>query len=200
MVNKMPGYTVDKFANLRAAYTFMIGHPGKKLLFMGQEFGQLREWSEERELDWFLLNEPLHKEMQDYVKKLLQLYKRTPVLYKNDTNYQGFEWVNANDGDRSIFSFIRKQPGTYKGAYLFICNFTPVERPDYCVGVPKAGIYREMLSSASMTTEEDTMESAKAKNDKLALRRFKAVKGECDGRPYRLNIPLKGYEAIVIAF
>lgn len=200
MINKMPGFTIDKFANLRAAYTFMIGHPGKKLMFMGQEFAQLQEWSEERELDWFLLNEPLHKEMQNYVKKLLELYKRTPVLYKNDKNHEGFEWINANDGERSIFSFIRKQPGTYKGAYLFICNFTPVDRDDYCIGVPKSGIYREMLSSHSLTTEEDTLESAMEKNRGVASRRFKAVKKECDGRPYRLNIPLKGYEALVIAF
>ena len=200
MVNKMPGYMVDKFANLRTAYTFMIGHPGKKLLFMGQEFAQLREWSEERELDWFLLNEPLHKEMQDYVKKLLNLYKRNPALYQNDSSYDGFEWVNPNDGERSIFSFIRKMPGTWKGAFLFICNFTPMERPDYCVGVPKAGFYREMLSSYSLVTEEDTVESAEKKNASLALRRFKAIKEECDGRPYRLNIHLRPYESIIIAF
>ncbi|MDY5577844.1 MAG: 1,4-alpha-glucan branching protein GlgB [Lachnospiraceae bacterium] len=200
MINKMPGYPVDKFANLKTAYTFMIGHPGKKLLFMGQEFAQLREWSEERELDWFLLNEPLHTEVQEHVKKLLNLYKKYPALYKNDRSYDGFEWVNANDCDRSIFSFIRKMPGTYKGAFLFICNFTPMEREDYCVGVPKAGFYREMLSSYSMTTEEDTFESAEEKNASLSLRRFKAVKGECDGRPYRLNIPLKPYESIIIAF
>ena len=200
MINKMPGYTVDKFANLRTAYTFMFGHPGKKLLFMGQEFAQLREWSEERELDWFLLNEPLHKEMQDYVKKLLHLYRKYPVLHQNDRNYQGFQWVNANDGERSIFSFIRKAPDTWKGAILFICNFTPMERPDYCVGVPKAGFFKELLSSYSATTEEDTFESAAEKNEKNALRRFKAVKGECDGLPYRLNIPLRPYEALIIAF
>ena len=201
LVNKMPGQTFeDKFANLRAAYGFMMGHPGKKLLFMGQEFAQLREWSEERELDWYLLNEPLHKEMQEYVKKLLHIYKRNPALYLNDSSYDGFEWVNANDADRSIFSFIRKMPGTWKGAFLFVCNFTPMERPDYCVGVPQSGFYREMLSSYTLTTEEDSMESAAEKNATLALRRFKAEKGECDGRPYRLNIPLRPYESVIIAF
>ncbi len=198
MVNKMPGYTVDKFANLRTAYTFMFGHPGKKLLFMGQEFAQLREWSEERELDWFLLNEPLHKEMHDYVKQLLQLYKKYPVLYQNDRTYQGFEWINANDRDRSIFSFIRKKPGTYKGGFLFICNFTPMQRDNYCVGVPEAGVYKEILTSYSEVTEEDTMESAKKKNTGIALRKWKAVKEECDGKPYRLNIPLRPYESIII--
>ena len=201
MLNKMPGYTVDKFANLRTAYTFMMGHPGKKLLFMGQEFAQIREWSEARELDWYLLQEPLHKEMQEYVKKLLHLYKRCPALYQNDQSYEGFEWVNANDAERSIFSFIRKMPGTWKGAYLFICNFTPMERPDYCVGVPQLGYYREMLSSFSLTTEDDTFESAEEKNSRIATaRRFKAIKKECDGRPYRLNIPLRPYESLIIAF
>ncbi len=200
MVNKMPGYMVDKFANLRTAYTFMFGHPGKKLLFMGQEFAQLREWSEKRELDWFLLNEPLHKEVQDYVKKLLHLYRKYPVLYMNDRNYEGFEWINADDSARSIFSFIRKQPDTYKGALLFVCNFTPMSREDYCVGVPQKGFYKEILSSYTLTTEEDNMESAKEKNAALSLRRFKAVEGECDGLPYRLNIHLRPYESLIIAF
>ena len=201
MLNKMPGYTVDKFANLRTAYTFMMGHPGKKLLFMGQEFAQIREWSEARELDWYLLQEPLHKEMQEYVKKLLHLYRKCPALYENDQSYEGFEWVNVNDADRSIFSFIRKMPGTWKGAYLFICNFTPMERPDYCVGVPKEGYYREVISSFSLTTENDTFESAQEKNSTLeSARRFRAIKKECDERPYRLNIPLRPYESLIIAF
>lgn len=200
MVNKMPGYMVDKFANLRTAYTFMIGHPGKKLLFMGQEFAQLREWSEERELDWFLLKEPLHKEMQEYVKKLIHLYRKNPALYSNDRSYEGFQWVNVNDSGRSIFSFIRKMPDTWKGAFLFICNFTPMERPDYSVGVPKEGVYKEVLSSYSETTPEDTFESAEEKNTELTLRKFKAVEEECDDRPYRLNIPLRPYESIIIAF
>ncbi len=200
MVNKMPGYMVDKFANLRTAYTFMIGHPGKKLLFMGQEFAQLREWSEERELDWFLLNEPLHKEMQEYVKKLIHLYRKNPALYSNDRSYEGFQWVNVNDSERSIFSFIRKMPDTWKGAFLFICNFTPMERPDYSVGVPKEGVYKEVLSSYSETIPEDTFESAEEKNIELTLRKFKAVEEECDDRPYRLNIPLRPYESIIIAF
>ncbi len=200
MVNKMPGYMVDKFANLRTAYTFMIGHPGKKLLFMGQEFAQLREWSEERELDWFLLNEPLHKEMQEYVKKLIHLYRKNPALYSNDRSYEGFQWVNVNDSERSIFSFIRKMPDTWKGAFLFICNFTPMERPDYSVGVPKEGVYKEVLSSYSETIPEDTFESAEEKNTELTLRKFKTVEEECDDRPYRLNIPLRPYESIIIVF
>lgn len=203
MLNKMPGYFVDKFANLKGAYTFMLGHPGKKLLFMGQEFAMLHEWSEAKEIDWFLLKEPLHLEMQEYVKSLLKIYRRYPVLYAYDTDSRNFQWVNANDADRSIFSFIRKNPFDYKGALLFICNFTPIERKDYCVGVPKAGMYKQILSSYSVTTEKDTMEdyikrrTGKKKNIPV---KYKAVKSECDGLPYRLNIPLKPYEALIIAF
>ena len=107
MINKMPGYPADKFKNLKTAYTFMLGHPGRKLLFMGQEFAQLQEWSESRSLDWYLLDEPEHKDMQDYVKKLLHLYKEYPALYTETKGYGAFEWINANDADRSIFSFIQ---------------------------------------------------------------------------------------------
>ena len=102
MINKMPGLNGDKFANLKAGYTFMMGHPGKKLLFMGQEFAQLREWSEERELDWFLLAEPAHQQMKMWVKDLLHLYKRHKAMYEMDQSWEGFEWINADDGYRSI--------------------------------------------------------------------------------------------------
>ena len=108
MINKMPGLGIDKFRNLMAGYAFMMGHPGKKLLFMGQEFAQLREWSEERELDWFLLDNPAHKHIQNWVKKLLHIYRKNPALYELDSSWGGFEWINANDADRSIYSFIRK--------------------------------------------------------------------------------------------
>ena len=108
MVNKMPGYQVDKYANLRVGYTYMFGHSGKKLLFMGQEFGQEREWSEARELDWFLLDNELNRGMQEYVAELLALYRKNPCLYQIDNSWDGFEWVNADDAERSTYSFIRK--------------------------------------------------------------------------------------------
>ena len=107
MVEKMPGYKVDKYANLRLGYTYMLGHSGKKLLFMGQEFGQEREWSEARELDWFLLENDLNKGMHDYVKELLQIYRKYPCLYENDNSWAGFEWLNCDDKDRSVYSFFR---------------------------------------------------------------------------------------------
>ena len=204
MLTKMPGYKVDKFANLKMAYTYMFGHPGKKLLFMGQDFGMLSEWMEDKNLEWYLLNEPLHDELQEYTKQLLHIYKKYEVLHKYDDHHHSFEWVNCNDADRSIFSFIRKNPDDYKGALLFICNFTPVDREDYCVGVPEKGIYKRILSNFSTVTEEDTMETAAVKRFEMSQTesniKYKAVKDECDGLPYRLNIHLRPFEAMIIKF
>lgn len=146
MLNKMPGLEEDKFKNLMAGYAFMMGHCGKKLLFMGQEFAQKQEWSEERELDWYLLENPEHKKIQNWVKELLHLYRRNRCLYELDSSWEGFEWINANDADRSIFSFIRKSKDG-KNNMLFVINFTPVERPDYRVGVPKHKTYQLVLDS-----------------------------------------------------
>ena len=108
MINKMPGLGIDKFRNLMAGYAFMMGHPGKKLLFMGQEFAQLREWSEERELDWFLPRQSGSQAYPELGEKLLHIYRKNPALYELDSSWGGFEWINANDADRSIYSFIRK--------------------------------------------------------------------------------------------
>ena len=129
MLNKMPGEGFDKYANLKAAYAFMTGHPGKKLLFMGQEFAQLREWSEERELDWFLLSEEPHQQIQNWYRDLLHLYKKNPALYELDNDPAGFEWINKDDIFRSIFSFVRHSKGKKKNL-LFECKFTPVARED----------------------------------------------------------------------
>ena len=114
----------------------MMGHPGKKLLFMGQDFGQLREWSEKRELDWELLNDENHSHLQAFVKELLTIYKKYPAMYELDDQPDGFEWINPNDGYRSIFSFVRHGKSG-RNNLLFVCNFTPMARPDYRVGVPK---------------------------------------------------------------
>lgn len=176
MLNKMPGLLPDKFKNLKAAYTFMFCHPGKKLLFMGQEFGQLREWSEKRELDWFLLGEEDHRNLQYFVKDLLHIYKKYPALYGMDDDPSGFEWINADDGDRSIFSFIRKAP-TGRNNILVVCNFTPMERPDYRVGVPKKKQYKLLMT-------ENGLAEPKV---------FKAEAQECDNRPYSFAYPLPPY-------
>jgi len=146
MVNKMPGYTIDKYANLRAGYTYMFGHAGKKLLFMGQDFGQEREWSEARELDWNLLAEPLNRGMHDYVRELLKLYRKYPCLYKIDNSWDGFEWLNADDKERSTYSFFRKDE-TGKNRLLFVINLTPIEWKNYRVGVPEKKEYKLLLNS-----------------------------------------------------
>ena len=191
LAGKMPGDTQEKkFANLRTAYGFMMGHPGKKLLFMGQEFAQLQEWSEERELDWYLLENPDHKHMQDWVKALLHLYQKNPCLYELDGNWDGFEWINADDADRSIYSFVRKSKDG-KNNMLFVCNFTPVARPDYRVGVPKKKTYKLVLDSdAAEFGGEGTEKSVS----------YKAVKSECDGRAFSFAYPLSGYGIAVFKY
>ncbi|MCR5255896.1 MAG: 1,4-alpha-glucan branching protein GlgB [Acetatifactor sp.] len=146
MVEKMPGYKQDKYANLRTAYTFMFGHCGKKLLFMGQDFGQEREWSEARELDWFLLDEKLNRGVHDYVKELLKLYRGHLCLYENDNSWKGFEWMNADDTGRSTYTFVRRAENG-KDNLLFVMNFTPMKWEKYMVPVPKKGKYKLLLNS-----------------------------------------------------
>ena len=146
MINKMPGFEVDKFANLRIAYGFMLGHPGKKLLFMGQEFAQLREWSEARSLDWFLLDKPMHRKMQAFVKRLNHIYTEYDALYYNDNESIGFEWTKVDSAVEGIVSFVRRGKSA-KNQLLFVCNFVPVERTTHLVGVPCLGKYTEILNS-----------------------------------------------------
>ena len=188
MINKMPGLFGDKFANLKAGYTFMLGHPGKKLLFMGQDFGQLHEWDEKVSLDWHLTEEDLHKDLQNYVCDLLHIYQKYPALYESDDDWDGFSWINANDGDRSIYSFVRYAKN-HKKSLLFVCNFTPVARPDYRVGVPKRGNYTVIL---------DNEHGAYKTGEKAPV--LKAVKSECDGQPYSVSLPLPAYGTAILRF
>lgn len=190
MINKMPGEYEDKFANLKVGYTFMLGHPGKKLLFMGQDFGQLREWSEARELDWYLLAEPEHQALQNFYRDLLHLYTHNKAMYEQDTCMEGFEWVNADDSSRSIYSFIRHSKGAKKNL-LFVCNFTPIERPEYRVGVPRGKQYRLVLNS-------DELQYGGSGKARPAV--YKAKKQECDGRPYSFGYDLPPYGVAVFEF
>jgi len=187
MLNKMPGYFPDKFANLKAGYTYMMGHPGKKLLFMGQDFGQLHEWDEKVSLDWYLTEEELHSDLQHYVRDLLHIYQKYPALYESDDDWDGFQWINANDGDRSIFSFVRYAKNKRK-SLLFVCNFTPMERPEYRVGVPKRGNYTLLL---------DNGHGAYAPSECPV---FRAVKKECDGQPFSISLPLSSYGTAILRF
>ena len=169
MINKMPGLLEDKFANLKAGYTFMLGHPGKKLLFMGQDFGQFHEWDEKAALDWYLTDEPQNASLQSY-------------------DWDGFQWINANDGDRSIFSFVRYSRD-HKRSLLFVINFTPVERSDYRVGVPKRGTYTLVL---------DNSHGLYKRGDKAPA--FRSVKKECDGQDYSIAYSLPAYGTAVFRF
>ena len=190
MINKMPGLGQDKFENLKAGYSYMIGHPGKKLLFMGQDFGQYQEWSEARELDWFLLGEECHRNLQNYVKELLKMYKKYPALYANDQNPQGLEWINADDAARSIYSFVRWSL-TGRNNLLFVINYTPVARDDYRVGVPKKKQYKLILNSKEPEFGGDVHK------EQLV---YKAAKKECDGRPFSFAYPLPAYGVAVFQF
>lgn len=146
MLDKMPGDLWQKFANLRAAYGFMFGFPGKKLLFMGGEFGQFIEWNEKRPLDWFLLEYQHHQTMLDYVKRLNHIYLENEALWVHDFNCEGFEWIDANDNTRSIYSFIRK--GRKKeDTLVVICNFTPNTYEGFRQGMPFEGNWHEILNS-----------------------------------------------------
>jgi 1,4-alpha-glucan branching enzyme len=190
MLNKMPGYQVDKYANLRLGYTFMFGHAGKKLLFMGQDFGQEREWSEKRELDWFLLENRLNRGMLTFTEELLDLYRKNRCLYELDDSWEGFEWINANDNYRSTYSFIRKSKDG-KNNLIFILNMTPMEIKDYSVGVPKKGKYKLVLNS-----DEERFGG----NGAVLPAEIKSKNYECDGKDHMILFDLPPFGAAVYGF
>ena len=189
MLNKMPGAEMDKFANLRTAYGFMYGHPGKKLLFMGQEFGQLREWSETRSLDWFLLDQPLHKKMQKWVADLNHMYTTYDACYYNDNNQMGFEWTKVDDANTSIIAFVRRGK-TVKDQLLFVCNFVPVERKDYWIGVPCLTEYEEIINS-----DAKIYGGSGTKNGTV-----KAFEEKCDRMPYAISIDIAPLSMMVFKY
>jgi 1,4-alpha-glucan branching enzyme len=182
MINKMPGEYEDKFANLKVGYTFMMGHPGKKLLFMGQDFGQWAEWSEAKSLDWHLTNENMHSDLQKYVKSLLSIYNRYKACYELDQDPEGFEWMDPDDYTRSIYSFVRKTMDG-RDSILYVCNFTPVARPDFRVGVPCPGRYTLLLNEKC---EEGT--------------EYIAEKIPTDRMEYSIPLPLAPYGTAIIKF
>lgn len=182
MINKMPGEYEDKFANLKVGYTFMMGHPGKKLLFMGQDFGQWAEWSEAKSLDWHLTNETMHSDLQKYVKSLLSIYNRYKACYELDQDPEGFEWMDPDDHTRSIYSFVRKTMDG-RDSILYVCNFTPVARPDFRVGVPCPGRYTLLLNEKC---EEGT--------------EYIAEKIPTDRMEYSIPLPLAPYGTAIIKF
>ena len=190
MINKMPGTEDDKFKNLIAGYAFMMGHPGKKLLFMGQDFAQYHEWSEETELDWYLLENSRNNAVHEFMKALLHLYNKYPSMYQLDSSWKGFEWINANDSYRSIFSFIRKsKDGTDN--LLFVVNFTPVEYSDYRVGTASKTEHKLVLCNNAKKY---------LGNGKTMPKKYTPDKQKCDGREYSIPFSLQPYGVAVFAF
>lgn len=190
MVNKMPGYHVDKYANLRVGYTYMFGHSGKKLLFMGQDFGQEREWSEARELDWFLLQEPLNRGMKEFMGELLKMYRKYPCLYTIDNSWKGFEWMNADDKDRSTYTFVRRTKGG-RNNLLFVLNMTPMTWENYQISVPAKKKYKLVLNS-----DEERFGGNGHKIPEVVEAKAKPL---C-GRKYSISIDLAPYTAAVFVF
>ena len=190
MIEKMPGSEEDKFANLRTAYGFMYGHPGKKLLFMGQEFAQPREWSEARSLDWFVLDNPLNQGMERYVKALNKLYNTNDAMYANDTDPMGFEWTDCDHPDMSILSFVRRG-STPKKQLLFVCNFTPVERDNYSIPAPCYTTYKEILNS------DDVQFGGKGR---LNGKPVKALDKKNARTPYSIDITVPPLSTVVFEY
>ena len=149
MLRKLPGDDWQKFANLRLLYGFMFGHPGKKLLFMGSEFGQWSEWNHETSLDWHLLDTPLHRALQRWVRDLNTFYRGQRALHELDFDSGGFAWVDCTDFQRSVISFLRRGRNP-ADQLLLVCNFTPVVRQNYRVGVPRSGLWKELLNSDAL--------------------------------------------------
>ncbi len=184
LLNKMPGQKDAKLANLRVAYGFMMTHPGKKLLFMGQDFAQEREWSEERSLDWNLLEQPEHRKMLQYVSDLAMMYRRYPALFDKDFDPEGFEWISCLDADHSIISFLRK--GTKEDTELLvICNFTPIAYQDFRIGVPYVGKYKEIFNS-----DKDIYGGSQTVNPRL--KQSKSIRWDGRDESITVNVPPLG--------
>lgn len=190
MINKMPGSEPQKFANLRLAYGYMYGHPGKKLLFMGQEFAQPREWSEARSLDWFVLDNPLNQGVQRWVKALNNLYNANDALYANDSDVMGFEWIDCDHPDKGVVSFIRRGSTSNK-QLLFICNFVPVEYDNYEVGAPCFTTYKEVLNS-------DDVQFGGA--GRLNSGKIKAIDKKTERMPYSISVTVPPLSTVVLEY
>jgi 1,4-alpha-glucan branching enzyme len=180
LLRKMPGDEWQKFANLRLLYGFMFGHPGKKLLFMGSEFGQWSEWNHDSSVDWHLLESPLHSALARWVRDLNTLYRGQPALHELDFDAGGFAWVDCKDLQRSVVSFLRRGRNP-EDQLLFVCNFTPVVRQNYRVGVPREGFWKEVLNSDAL------LYGGSGQGNFGGLH---AVALPIHGRPYSLNTTL----------
>ena len=190
LLEKMPGTEDKKFANLRAAYGFFMAHPGKKLLFMGQEYGQVHEWAENKALDWEDLEKPAHRQMQNYMKALIQLYKTHPALWKLDYDSDGFEWINCVEWEKSMVTFLRKSQ-KQEDTLVVICNFSDVAYEEELVGVPYAGKYKEILNS-----DAKEYGGTGVVNPRVKI----AKKEETDDRPYTIKVKVAPLSVAIYSF
>ena len=181
----MPGLLPEQIANLKVAYAFMIGYPGKKLLFMGQDFGQIGEWDESRSLDWTLMEDPHHQNLHRFYGDLLQLYRRIPALHQDDSAWDGFQWIRSDDIRRSIFSFIRRSRDG-KDCLLFVLNFTPTAYPFHRIGVPCLGQYQLILDETGSVSDPRSC--------------LAAVSVPEDGKAQSIAYPLSAYGIHVYRF
>ncbi|HAM14374.1 MAG TPA: 1,4-alpha-glucan branching enzyme [Eggerthellaceae bacterium] len=192
LVEKSPGGVEEKYGCLKTLFTHQICHPGKKLLFMGQDFAQNREWVVAESIDWHLADDFGHRDIMLTVRKLLALYKEYPVLYSDSRDPSTFEWVNRNDFWRNTISYIRRNPWNYDGALLVICNFSPMRIDGYACGAPLPGAYRRVFSTY------DTLPGGGGPEEIGGPIDLVAVQDECDGREYRVTFDLRPYESLVL--
>jgi 1,4-alpha-glucan branching enzyme len=194
MVEKAPGKLEDRCGGLKALYTYQFTHPGKKLLFMGQEFADDREWSENRCLNWGLTHDFGHRDVMQCVKNLLEIYRRYPCLYSDSKDPVTFQWINRDDTDRNIVSFIRRNPWNYEGALLVICSFSPVAYGDYTCGAPLPGYYKRVFSTY------DSLPGGGSQAELGDVPPLTAEAHECDGYPCRLHYDLRPFEGLILEF
>ena len=193
MLEKFPGGLPDRFAGLKTLYTFMFTHPGKKLLFMGQDFGDYAEWQETQSLNWYLADDMWHRDVMDSVRSLLKLYKERGVLYTDARNSVTFEWVNRGDYFRNTISYMRRNPWNYEQALLVVCNFSPMQYNGYTVGAPIPGSYRRVFSSFDSTPGCGGPQERGGEYPVLL-----SDNRECDGYPCTLTYDLRPYESIIL--
>jgi 1,4-alpha-glucan branching enzyme len=191
LLAKMPGDEWQRFANLRTIYGYMYAHPGKKLHFMGSEFGPGKEWDENTELEWTLLEQAPHRQLQAYVKDLNRLYRTHPSLHEVDFNWEGFQWIDCDDAERSVVSFVRRSRAADEFVVV-VANFTPVPRAEYRLGVPVAGNYAELLNSD---------DAAYGGSDVRNLGPLLAEPAPINGQPHSIivTLPPLGIVALVCA-
>ena len=194
MVEKAPGGIEDRFGGLKTLYTYQFTHPGKKLLFMGQDFAQDREWNVKESIDWHLADDFGHRDVMLTVQRLLKVYKQYSVLYSDSKNPATFEWINRDNSDDNTISYIRRNPWNYDGAVLVICSFSPAAHNDYRIGVPLPGKYERVFSTY------DSLPSGGSPEELGGNPAMLSCDGAWDGRPCYLTYSLRPFESIIIKF